>query len=218
MMNNTSKILRNTAAAVLVAVACANLYLVGTSVYNTVAVLAGGTLSQSLISINILTLLKSILDPLLCNVFNLVISAILAVRILKNKNETAAVRIFCFGNAAYNLYLFIVSGLGNPTVYFNDFGSTLLVLAQIVLPIIIAVLYGKTCKKQCALWLSVMSAALVAISCLTYAVTIYRLNAYAYLTPYNFVYMFVLPLIIYLPLLLLCINKRIDCEKEDSTI
>ena len=140
------------------------------------------------------------------------------MRILKNKNETAAVRVFCFGNAAYNLYLFIVSGLGNPTVYFNDFGSTLLVLAQIVLPVIIAVMYGKTCKKQCALWLSVISAALVAVSCLTYAVTIYRLNAYAYLTPYNFVYMFVLPLIIYLPLLLLCIHKRIDCEKEDSTI
>lgn len=217
-MNNTSKILRNTAAAVLVAVTCANLYLIGTSVYNTVAVLAGGTLSQSLISINILTLLKSILDPMLCNVFNLVLSAVLAVRILKNKNETAAVRIFCFGNAAYNLYLFIVSGLGNPTVYINDFGSTLLILAQIILPSAIAVMYRKTCEKQCALWLSVMSAALVAVTCLTYVAAIYRLNAYAYLTPYNFVYMFVLPLIIYLPLLLLCINKRIDNEKEDSSI
>ena len=217
-MNNSSKILRNTAAAVFVAVASANLYLVGTSVYSTVTTLTSGMLSGRLNTISFMSVLKAILDPLLLNLFNLVLSAILAVIILKSKNETLAVRIFCFGNAAYNLYLFIVSGLGNPTVYINDFGSTLLILAQIILPSAIAVLYRKTCKKQCALWLSVMSVALVAVSCLTYAVTIYRLNAYAYLTPYSFVYMFVLPLIIYLPLLLLCIHKRIDCEKEDSTI
>ena len=218
MMNNSSKILRNTAAAVFVAVASANLYLVGTSVYSTVTTLTSGMLSGRLNTISFMSVLKAILDPLLLNLFNLVLSAILAVIILKSKNETLAVRIFCFGNAAYNLYLFIVSGLGNPTVYINDFGSTLLILAQIILPSAIAVLYRKTCKKQCALWLSVMSVALVAVSCLTYAVTIYRLNAYAYLTPYNFVYMFVLPLITYLPLLLICILKRIDCQKEDSAI
>ena len=217
-MNNSSKILRNTAAAVFVAVASANLYLVGTSVYSTVTTLTSGMLSGRLNTISFMSVLKAILDPLLLNLFNLVLSAILAVIILKNKNETAAVRIFCFGNAAYYLYWLAVSVVGNPTVYINDFGSTLLILAQIILPSAIAVLYRKTCKKQCALWLSVMSAALVAVSCLTYAVTIYRLNAYAYLTPYNFVYMFVLPLITYLPLLLICILERIDCQKEDSAI
>ena len=73
MMNNTSKILRNTAAAVFVAVASANLYLVGTSVYSTVTTLTSGMLSGRLNTISFMSVLKAILDPLLLNLFNLVL-------------------------------------------------------------------------------------------------------------------------------------------------
>ena len=162
--------------------------------------------------------LKSLL-PLFYHIFVVALSVILAVRLLKNKNETLLLRIFCLGNAAYFAYLAINGGLFNQITYFGEFfGNLNLMSVQILvtaaLLIAIAVLYSNTCGKRQANALVILSAVIYTASTVVHLINV--ISSGIAVTPvYSTVISIIAAVLAYLPLLLICIQKRIDSHKEE---
>lgn len=159
--------------------------------------------------------LKSFVIPLGYYLFNAVLSVITAVRLLSNKEISLFLRIFCIGNAAYDIYMVLKNGLFNSITYlgeffgnFNPMSVQRLVTAALL--IAIAVLYKSSCGKKRANALIALSAAQYLIfTAFSVANIIMLMNLESVIIyVYSAVISIASAVLLYLPLLLICIAKR----------
>ncbi|MGN0115562.1 MAG: hypothetical protein ACI396_09560 [Acutalibacteraceae bacterium] len=227
-MKKTEKLLKITAAAFFAAAAVDIIMLISAIVIDVVS--ASGYIGYDYAQYlgfgqYILMLLQSAVIPIAYQVFVAVLSVMLAVWLLKNKNETLLLRIFCIGNAAYLVHLAIKNGLFNQITYIGEFFGNLNLmsvqrLVTAALLIAIAVLYSNTCGKRQANVLVILSAAQYLIYTAVSVVSVINvISLENMVTPiYSAVISIIAAVLAYLPLLLICIHKRILLARGDSTI
>ena len=224
-MKNKLKFLRKITAAAFFATAAVSVYLFIFKIIADVIYAVGYNHEQYFEFDSIMIWLKSIMSAVIPLAYHLTVAVLLvmlAIRLLKNKNETLLLRIFCIGNAAYFAYLAIKGGLFNQITYFGEFFGNLNLMSvqrliTAALLIAIAVLYNKNCSKPQANVLVILSV----VQYLIYtSVSIVRLiiltNLQNIITPlHSTVISIFTAILLYLPLLLLCILKRIDSHEEE---
>lgn len=208
------KIFKIVATVIFILIAVVSAYLSVTGILHSIPYLR--FYSQFMNLVNIFTWTEPVFFPILRDTFNFILSVISAVFILKNRNETAAIHIFCFGNAACFLYMCI-----NEVFYrisCSEVVAVLFMLLQFALIVAIAIIYRQNCGKHRSTALIIITVTLVVLSVISFSfgAAINRLFVYPYLTPYFRIYMFVFSAIIYLPLLLICIAKRFDCSRAET--
>ena len=224
-MKNKLKFLRKITVTALFATAAVSVYLFIFKIIADVIYAVGYNHEQYFEFDSIMIWLKSIMSAVIPLAYHLtvaVLSVMLAIRLLKNNNETLLLRIFCIINAADCAYLVVTNGLFNQITYFGEsLGNLNLLSVQrlitAALLIAIAVLYNKNCSKPQANVLVILSV----VQYLIYtSVSIVRLiiltNLQNIITPvYSTVISIIAAVLAYLPLLLICILKRIDSHEEE---
>lgn len=224
-IKNEGKTMRKITAAAFLATAAVGVFLLINTIILDVIYVVGYNHEQSFEFDYIMVLLKSLISaiiPIAYRVFVTIMSVMLAVQLLKNKSETLLLRIFCIVNATYFAYLAIKGGLFNQITYFDDFFGNLNLMSvqrfvTAALLAAIAGFYSDVCSKAQANVLAVLSAAQYLIyTAFSVASVIYVVSSEIALTPiYSAVTSIIATVLMYLPLLLICIQKRIDSHKEE---
>lgn len=154
-----------------------------------------------------------------------IFAAILCVRLLRNKSETLALRLL------YITYILFVCStvfldfclFFKPDVNF-DFafgfffrpGCYIKMIATVLIALILIV-YRRDCTKKRATALVVLSSALVAFDAISRTAVFVYLSANGSFVPFNISVTYYYSLVmLYLPLLLICILKRIEAKKGDN--
>ena len=221
-IKNEGKTMRKITAAAFLATAAVGVFLLINTIILDVIYVVGYNHEQSFEFDYIMVLLKSLISaiiPIAYRVFVTIMSVMLAVQLLKNKSETLLLRIFCIVNATYFAYLAIKGGLFNQITYFGEFFGNLNLmsvqrLVTAALLIAISVLYSNACGKRQANVLVILSAVIYTASTVVHLINV--ISSGIAVTPvYSTVISIIAAVLLYLPLLLICILKRIDSYKEE---
>lgn len=220
-MKKTEKLLKIIATVLLIIAAVYYLYSAAkTTVFSIKVLMNENTIGFYNPFTDVSTVI-SIIFSALVGVF----AVILCVRLLQNKSETLALRLLYIVYSLFMLFSVLAYGrlvikpVNTLNIFFGFVSNPIhvILLIEFIIITLVLIVYRHNCTKKRATALVVLSSALVAFDTIGWTAVFVYLSVNDKFVPFDFSVTYYYTLImLYLPLLLICILKRFELKIGDN--